>query len=771
MVPRSSFQPITTRKKHLFNLIEPPADVVVIGHLKIAPAVKGKTTTVILESRFCRSSHDRPLQHCKGDVLLRMQFPWPGFPPGTLLAARTTLRRPGKFRTPGSFDYPAYLARKDIWLTGFLRSPALIAPIDKNNSLQSKIYYLPERIRMYLSQFLTANLNNPEQRTIYQALLLGERTDIPDYLYEQYRASGLAHILAISGIHVSILGLLLYLFWYRLLCRSTHLILRINIKKTAILLTLLPLIFYSSLAGTGNPVIRACIMALVAGVASCTDRIKSIPNLIAFAALILLVISPQNLFTVSFQLSFAAVVSITINYPLMKRIYRLLDNRGSNRTQVMFFSACKWLVTGFLTSCAAVLGTAPLVIYHFNRFSLPGPLANLIVEPLLCLWALPIGFIALLFVKILPIVSVVLLQTGGLGITAANNITCWIASVPGHNLWLPSPALPHITLYYCLFLVIPYVIQKRRWVGYLLCSLFVFSFTALLIPLRLPTAALPTATSVEFLDVGQGSATVIRLKDGKTILIDAGGSSWSTPSIGERVLAPYLWKQGITKIHTIIITHPDSDHYDGLPFIIRHFRPKYLWTSTLETRESGYRNLLEICKKKEVVLHQAKANDTIHFGTTILKCLINLHSSHGQGEGNSGLVLRLNTADISILFPGDIEANAERKLLNLNLPLRSDILLAAHHGSKTSNTPAFLKAVNPAAIIVSAGKTKARYYPSPALKRTGKQKNIPIYSTHTAGTLLLGHKNGLPCLFSYGQVTDNPLHRKTLEQEPVQLFN
>lgn len=754
----------------IYNRIELPADIVLVGYLRAMPLEGANSTTIEIASQYVRDQHTKHLISSDGTVLLRMRFPWPSkYQPGTLLAIRSAVKKPDMFRNLGSFNYPAYLARKNIRVTGYVRSPAHISPVTTELSLLHKIRYLPEQIRMQTGHFFDQNLTDPTHAALYRALLLGDRSHIPEPLYEQYKASGVAHILAISGMHLTLVGLFIYLFCYWLLRRSEYLILSYPVRKIAILLSLPPLLCYCFLAGLGSPSIRACIMALVVGFALCTDRVKSTQNLLSLAAVALLIASPQKLFTASFQLSFTAVASIALFSVPIKKLHNSYYPKEGTRFQKLYRASVTWISTGILVSSSAVAGTAPLILYHFNRFPVAGPLTNLIVEPLICFFALPLGLLSLLFMKLLPQLSVFLLQAGSSFITIANNATAWISTIPYTNLWLPQPPLLFIFCYYILLLFAPRLFLSGNAGRVTVFSLTALSLALLFIPgWRFATRAKPPP-AVTFLDVGQGSATVIRTRDGKAILLDGGGSSFLTPSVGERIIAPFLWQEGITKLHGIIITHPDADHYNGLPFLIRHFSPGFVWTSTRSGIETGYRQLLSLCNRLKVPIHQAQHGEQIVYGETTVTCLVNSRRPpFNNQDSNSGLVLRVEMNSLSILFPGDIEQSVEQQIVDHHIPLQSDIILAAHHGSATSSSRRFMDAVNPSAIVVSAGRSRKNIYPSEGLLTFSQQNDVPLYVTHTDGAIWIQVENNRKKLYSYGDMQENPLLHLTQSNKAEQ---
>ncbi|WP_163340921.1 DNA internalization-related competence protein ComEC/Rec2 [Desulfopila sp. IMCC35008] len=573
-------------------------------------------------------------------------------------------------------------------------------------------------------------------------------------------------------MHLTLIGLFLYLFLYWLLRRSEYLILIFPVRKLAILLSLPPLLCYSFLAGLGSPAVRACIMALVVGFAFCTDRVKSTPNLLSLAAVTLLVVSPQKLFTASFQLSFTAVASIAIFAPLIRDIHNSSNPKEGSLFQITYRGIVAWIITGILVSSAAVAGTAPLILYHFNRFPIAGPITNLLVEPLICFFALPLGFLSLIFMEMLPQLSVFLLQIGGSFITIANSITAWISALPYTEVWLPQPSCLNILCYYTLLLFTPILILLGCAGRAAALLLFTISLAVLLVPDLLRLTRVQPLPTITFLDVGQGSATIIRTRDGKALLIDGGGSSSLSPSVGERIIAPYLWKMGVTKLHGIIITHPDADHYNGLPFLICHFSPEFVWTSTLSETEPGYRQLLKLCSKRKIPVHLVQQGEQIEYGDTTVTCLVNSRRPPYNCENsNSGLVLQVQLNALTILFPGDIEKEVEQQIVEHDTPLQSDIILAPHHGSATSSSRKFINTVNPSTIIVSAGKSRKNIYPSEKLLSYCQQNDVALYATHTDGAIWVEVDNKKKKLYRFGDMQANPLLRPPQDRIAEQEFD
>jgi competence protein ComEC len=758
-------------QSHIYTLLTEPADAVVIGQLVSMVTFDGDTSQAIIQLESVKLGKPNPYIAASGKLLLRLSGEWPSkISPGSHLAIRAVIKRPSRYLTPGTFDYPAYLARKDIWATGYVRSTALIQPLQRDTSLTDRILFFPEKLRTIIGSFIDTRV--PDTRgSIYRAILIGDRSKIPNSTLESFKASGTMHILAISGIHLTLIGALLFTVIYWLLRRSEYLTLKLNVRKAAGLLCLPLLCCYAMLAGMNSPVFRACIMSAIIILAFCTNRPKTLSALIGFAALVILVHSPQALFTPSFQLSFTAFTSIMLTAPFIKEEFSDKNQYNSDFTREILLKIKKWILASLIAASAAVLGTAPIVLYYFYRFPLAGPVANLILEPLICLWALPFGVIALPFIHILPDFAALLFYLGGIGLAIALKVTDLFQTFPQTTLWLPPPRPLLISLYYVTFIYALSALTHSRIRCAMRSAPFLICCSLLLMPqLRFENTHVDSPV-VSILDVGQGSATVLQFPDGTNVLIDGGGSSFSKETVGQRIIAPFLWHLGVTRLDSIIITHPDADHYNGIPFLIEHFSPSLLWTHTLDGGGRHYRNLLELARTYGIELRIPHAGDMITQHDASVTCLANgLEDPENTTEKNSGLILKVLMGKTRLLFPGDIEKNTETRLLEHNIPIASDILIAAHHGSATSNSLPFLLDVNPESIIASAGLSRKEYFPSANLRGYCQQQQLPLLVTAEAGTIRITQRGNSTEILVQDLNENNPLRRNQTHWIPAQVL-
>ena len=754
---------------HIANLLDSRKIATVSGRLLESPVRAAANTRLLMEVETILLPADRNSagRRTNGRIRLTMEGEPPAdLIPGRRFMAQARLSPVFTFTAPGVFNYQRYLHHQGIRVIGWIDSPLKVLPLPALPAPAATVppagwRFAAERYRHRIIAFIDQTLEQPT-RGLYKAILTGDRADIAPEILEHFMISGCIHILAISGMHMGLIGVLAIgcLDW--LLRRSTWLILHVNIRKTAALLSLVPLTFYALIAGFNIPVVRALIMAAIFILTVFLDQQRSVRSSIALAALLILIWQPPQLLTASFQLSFGAVIAIAALYPVM--LHPLSRQPGHTlpagpRERPGRWQ--RWLYTALAVSLAAVIGTAPLLVYHFNRLSLISPLANLIVEPLICFWSLTLGLIASLLIPWVPDLAALLLRLGGAGLIAADLAAAFLGTLPAASLWLPTPGPTAIAGYYGIIFWLLH--RFKRDTG----NRFGLQ-TALAVPMLILLLAGPSlgslapwrgrSTTVTILDVGQGSATVLELPQGRTILLDGGGSASPAFNVGERVIAPFLWKRGIRKVEAIVVSHPDSDHYNGLLPIIERFRPRTLWINGQPGQSPLYGVLLAKAEELQVEVRIAGVGEVLSSGGGArLVCLagpevtggMNAAADGGSSEeadpGNSNegsLVLRLDQrpADggkgVSFLFPADIEARTIKRLMETP-EIDVDMLLAPHHGCGSSHSRDFLAAASPRLVAVSAGRFNSFNCPDPNLARDCRDLGIEYATTVIDGTITL----------------------------------
>ncbi len=775
----ATFSGPPTNPSHIYNLVDRQQTLLLEGTLHEYPAVLDdsstgpKTRLLVAVKRIYRPGGVDPAPqgffNASGLVLLTLKGTVPqGLIPGSALLARANVSRVSTYSTPGAFNYKKHLASRNIFIRGWIRSPGNLAQLYRAGSPALSLRYLPERIRHGIAVFLDRTLSQPA-RGLYKAILIGDRSDVPSDVLENFTGAGCIHILAISGMHMGLLALLMIGLATWALKRSEWLLLHAPVLKIAAAAALLPLLCYSLIAGFNIPVQRALFMTLVFIVATLFDMPRNIINHILLAALLILAWKPESILAASFQLSFAAVFAIAIIYPLLSHFLlekvafapspaQLADPVPESVAASVFTAPAsfflKWLTAGIVFTGAAMLGTFPLLLFHFNRFSPVAPISNLLVEPLICFWALVTGLVASLCIPLLPALAKILFAAGSWGLLLAERICAFFASLPRSSLWLPTLSSVEILLVYCILAGTVSSLylsggKRRQAMGLTLVSLF-----SLVAAVTASTVARQTSGSatITFLDVGHGSSTLLQLPGGKNILIDGGGSESDRFNIGERVIGPFLWHRKIRRLDAVVLTHPHADHFNGLPFILARFHPRVVWLNGGRGQDRKYRELLELAGQMGIETRVARAGSILlQNGTSRISCI-----SSGPGPplpakgarpgaspnpNDHSIILRLDTGGRSFLFPGDISAAKAEMLSGAGLALQADVLLAPHHGSAGSMSRKFIETVAPRYVAISAGRSSRYDFPAQSFYDL-RHDGIEVLSTNRDGTISFSVKNG-----------------------------
>ncbi len=655
---------------------------------------------------------------------------------------------PGSFRNPGGFDYAAYLQAKGIQGTVSLKQESDIELLRRGTGTFRRIQDWRERIR----QAFLASTKGPGS-AILQAMTLGEEGGLTDEMRDRFMAAGVTHIISISGSHLGMVAILCFgmiSMVLRLLPeRHYHrLTLAADPKKIAALLTLPFLIFYTLLAGGQVATVRSLIMLSAALTAVLLDREHALIHSLALAALIILVATPQALFDISFQLSFLSVLAIGSVVMLWNELQVPGETRFARfRNNVLLL---------VLVSLSTTLATAPLVAHYFNQVSLVGMVSNMVVVPFAGFVVVPLG----LFSGILS------LLTATLPLPALNQLVAdrfcdtvtFFSRLPLAQFHPPAPGVISL-LAYALLLGAGYriigAVLRYRYQPLASSSragrsaVAVAAVSGLVLLLFTTLFFLPGRTTVQFPDVGQGDCTLITLASGKNILIDGGGTYDDRFDIGRRILAPYLWNQGIHRLDLVVLSHPHPDHMNGLKYIVRTFGVGEVWTSGLDEDLPGYAELDRLIKERGI-RHQivTAADPFARIGAAELQVLHPAPGFHAQGrkayeaENSRSLVVRIAMEGKVFLFPGDIGMDAEQEMLLRSGDLHCDLIKVPHHGSKSSSSEAFLSRLRPSVGIVTVGRKNPYHHPSPEVVARYETVGTKLFRTDLDGAITVTVEKG-----------------------------
>jgi competence protein ComEC len=535
----------------------------------------------------------------------------------------------------------------------------------------------------------------PEVVPFVCAVWLGDRGGISQDEYQSYIETGTAHILSVSGVHIGIL----------FFSASMLLALFLAPGRLRALLTMAIVVGFVLLSGASPPSVRSGIMIALFVAAELFGREPDAASALGAAAILQLGWNPDLLFDTGFQLTFLSVASLLLFHERFERRLRRIPR----------------LVRGMVsTSLAVQLLPLPVAIMTFHVFTFVAPVANLIVVPLLTavLWlcfafsltALWSPFLGEIFGHaLLPLVI------------AIRDTAAWTRTA----MHLPTPTWIAVICYWGAIAVVYYLlgpaVRRRQW----LVPLAVLSAGVLIF--WKPWFSEP---EVVILDVGHGSAAFVQAADGSTALIDAGDHQ-DQLDYGERVIAPFVWARGLTRLDYLIVSHPDRDHIGGAAYLVTHLDVG----DVVLGRDSGQpleAELVGLCAQRGIPVRRVVRGDALGLGDarfTVLHPPSDWPSS--ASDNDSGVVVRLDWEGRRLLFPGDIELAGERAVAQTDC--RADVLIVPHHGSKTSSSPAFIHAIDPRFALVSTGGASSREGAAEFILERYRAEGIHIWRTDYSG--------------------------------------
>jgi competence protein ComEC len=661
--------------------------------------------------------------------------------PGRRIAAFVKLKKPNTYFNPGVYSYDS--RRDGIVASGYVKRMQVLTD---NSGMLNWIHRTRQKIGMIIGKSLSE-----DEAALHNAIIPGFKRGLSQEIRDLFSNTGLAHLLSISGTHFGLLAFIIFSIIKKIMkLLPSGMLKNITLYTTptqlAALFTFPVLIFYLLISGMSIPTVRSFIMVAIFMLALIFGRRGQWLNSLAIAACIILLWRPDALFDLSFALSFLAV--FFIGHILESGIFQRTQEPGQIR-QYHKNRNCSQLVhsmkekikTGIIISVSAVFGTAPVIAATFNQFPLISPLTNLIVTPLICFVLLPLGLVLSLCALILDFPVMPLNKLTGWITGIALGLVKLFSSIPYSNFHIHDPSFILVLLYY----IAAFIIVKSR-------SVWRFAPLAAVLCIYLVLPYLSSGhTSAVFLDVGQGDASVVELPDKKIMLIDGGTK---LPDAGRRVIAPYLWSNGVKKIDYIVLSHPHPDHYGGLIYIMENFEVGQVWLTGRTAYESG--DFFSTVSKNKIPYKILARGDLLESGKYkiyVLHPYSEFHAYSPRGaysnQNSDSMVLRVEVEGASILFTGDIEIEAEEDLVFLGDSLQSDVLKVPHHGSRTSISGSFIDAVNPGLAVISAGRNNYFNHPHKSALDTYQNRGIRVLRTDLDGAVEIYFMNGLYKIRTY----------------------
>jgi competence protein ComEC len=646
---------------------------------------------------------------------------------GDMILFKSAIKPIRNFMNPGAFDYKRFLKLKGIYGTAYTDQKKIkilnqMGQIGFFLQLIRKI----ENLRTTYYEFVSNHNKDSKAAKIFTSLITGKKEVIPLDMRDLFSKAGISHLLAISGLHLSIVSLLFFSLFYRILSFSPRLTISGKSKKIAGVLSIFPLVGYAIFSGFSPSTQRALIMIIVIVFSFISEREKDIVSSLSIAGIIILSWDSASLFSISFQLSFMAIVFIFGGCLLLKKYSLMIKKNIMTKMGLM----------GYVTFFAG-LGTFPLTAHYFNIVSTIALVSNFIFIPVIGFIVLPLGLVSFVCSFYFPFFALFIIDVCTWILLVSIQISNFLVSIPFAWSRLTGLQWNEIVAIYLVFILIFLGLK-----GHKKSLLPLFAMTLLLVIFNFSTFFLQKTSNLKItiLDVGQGSSALIQTAEGKNILVDGGGffdaSSFDT---GRFIIAPFLWQKKIQTLDHVILTHPESDHLNGLIYILDNFDVGTFIKNEDQNNSEPYAILMKICKEKNIrIWNPLTHTGQLNLGTTKLIFYDSFKDNFSADFNNNSLVFKVVHNKFSMLFTGDILRHREKNLsATTNINLYSNVLLSPHHGSLTSSTELFLDKVQPKTIVISCGWHNSYGFPHPGILKRYKKLGVQIFRTDEDGAIFI----------------------------------
>ena len=654
------------------------------------------TEAVLADCKFATATESA------SKVLINLYQPLP-IAPGERWQLQLRLRLPHGFANPGGFDYEAWLMQNQIRATGYVRES-----VDNVLLADGSGQRWFTRLRFALVRKLAAveGLHYPH---LIRALTIGDHYGISENEWKLFSKTGTNHLIVISGAHVALIALMLYRLGWGLATCWPSLLLRWPAPQIAAGFALLGAWCYSGLAGFSLPVQRAFVMAAVLFAGRLLRRQTSGVDALCLALALILALDPLAPQNPGFWLSFCAVaVLLTTAKP------EGLGTKPAPVGEVGWWSGTlnklrlewriQWLV---------FLGLVPLMLLFFQQMSPLAPMINMPAIPFIGLLVVPLALVAVLLMWIWPFAAHILLQLTDLLLGwYMQTLQGYVALTPFDLVTLPALSLAAMCVLCLLVLLVLFTpVFKLRMVALLLLPL----------PFLWPQALLPEGTvRVAVLDVGQGLAVVVSTRH-HHLLYDTGPYFSTRFDAGSDVVVPYLRHRNIRNLDSVLVSHADNDHAGGLAGIAVVFPDAQFLGSAPDRFPASISGAT--CRTGKQWHWDGIDFEVLH------------PDSDTYTDNDSSCVLQVSIGAHSILLPGDIERTAEMKLLRDGQLRRTTLLVAPHHGSRSSSSRGFVAAVKPEAVVYASGYGNRFHHPLPDVRARYQATGSLEYLTAMSGAV------------------------------------
>ena len=726
-------------------------EVRVCGEVESSQDTDDQRTLILKDTFLLVQSTKIPIKRI--EVSLTENIP---VPCGAVLLLSGNIREIEGPRNPGEFDRKTYYSARQIWYT--LQDAQILEASGDYDAVRQGLADFREEL------FSGLCLAAGEDAPVFAAIVLGDRSGVDEETSLLYRMSGIMHLFALSGLHISILGM----GFYNVLMAAGA---GLYASSFASLCVAIP---YAVMTGSSVSAMRAVTMFLLAMLGKILGRVYDSLTALAVAAILMLMESPACLYDSGFLLSFAAVLGVSLAGPAMISVFR---GAARNKEPAKKRSPFKRVEPGklLLSSLGVQAATLPLTLWFYGEVSLMGIFLNLLILPTAGIVLVSAALTAVLgCVGVnLPGSAAVIVITAAKGTALPGRLFLHLYEVLSQAAaelpfctWIAGrPAMWQCILYYfllALFVALAGILRKReeereelRWKhrsarekGEAMCwrrvplikrAGLVFLLTAAVLILSVRQHPYCTVTC---LDVGQGEGIVIRAPEGGCCLVDGGSSS--KRNTGKYQLLPYLKNQGIFYVNAVFVSHTDLDHISGLQYLFELIAAHRTmirvgelilpeWTDPPE----AWTELKRMAETAGVRVRTAKQGDIFASGSLHFRILAPESGSQGENPNEDGLVVEMEYGDFQALFPGDIGSETEKKLVQEGVIEDVEMLVVPHHGSRYSSSDSFLKVAGAELAVISCSEKNVYGHPSPEAVERLEEAGCQVEYTMKSGAVTI----------------------------------
>jgi competence protein ComEC len=643
---------------------------------------------------------------------------------GDVIECSAILRVPPALRNPGTFDWRAWLARRNIAFTATIRKSDLceVHEHDKGNA----VIALSLRLREYFERALRFGLeDDPKLTGVLAGMVIGQRSEIPPDTYADFQRTGVFHVFAINGLHVGLVTAVVLVILRTL---------RIPRRWCGVVAIPL-LVLYVFATGAHPGAVRALVMACVWLIGWTLVRPTDSLNNLAAAALVILVFDPTQLFDGGFVLSFVVVIALVTLTPRIEAKFKaliapdpLVPRQLLSPWRGLVESPAIWALRLVSASLAAWIGLLPLLAVYFHLFTPISILGNVLVIPLLG-FIIALGLVSMLAYAVWPWLALALNNANFFILSTMIGGVARLGNLPYGHQFVQSPPLWMVWAYYVVGILL-----LSRWISW---------------PRRRMAAAIavPALGVALFLSHPREEVveiTVLDLNDGASIFLNApgeqhdvlidGGGDWS----GLRVVIPFLRAQGVDRLARVVLTRGDKPHAAGLVLAVREIPSGEAMYSGVPSLSKFYRQWITEMRIRQIPIRTVHAGDEVPVAPDLRVRVLNPpRDGIGNRSADNSLVLALEFGPTRVLLMSDAGETVERRLLAGTEDLRAQLVIKGRHEKESSCTDEFLDAVRPEAVVVAANTRPSNRYPQPDLRERLERRHVASYRTDETGAVTI----------------------------------